>query len=84
MSKVKIDLHDEGIQELLKSAEIAAVCEKEANKVQSSAISMSGGEYGVRKAEMKTRVGYNVYPNSKEAAKDNYQNNTLLNCIGKA
>ena len=81
MSKVKIELNREGVKELMQSDEIAEVCYSQASKVQSMASGMSGADYGLRKTKMKTRAAVNIYPNSKEAAKDNYENNTLLKCI---
>ncbi len=70
----KIELNNEGIRALLKSEEIAAACVEVANQVQQRA----GEGYAVAAPHYSDqRVIVNVYPATKEAAHDNYENHTL-------
>lgn len=78
MSDVKIELNSAGIRELLKSAEIASVCEEEAHKVASRC----GAGYKVDTYTGKTRVNAMVSADTKEAYRDNLKNNTLLKALG--
>ena len=78
MSKVEIELNSAGIQELLKSAEIQGYCEELARGVASRA----GDGYEVDTMVGKTRVNASVYAATKEANKDNLENNTLLKALG--
>lgn len=81
MSKVFIKLNKEGIGELLKSAEMAEVVEEYAEKVKATAEAMSGESYDTRK-RVTDRVGVNVFPATKAARKDNWNNNTLEKASG--
>ena len=81
MAKKGLVLRKREIRKMLKSDEIAEVCEEEAKAIQATAQAISGEEYGIRKVKLKTRVGYNVYPESKEAKKDNFENNTLMKSV---
>ena len=78
MSKVEIELNSAGIQELLKSAEIQGYCEELARGVASRA----GDGYEVDTMVGKTRVNASVYAATKEANKENLENNTLLKALG--
>lgn len=78
MSKVKIELNSAGIQELLKSAEIQGYCEELAHEVAGRA----GDGYEVDSMVGKTRANASVYAATKEAIKDNLENNTLLKALG--
>lgn len=57
MGKVVIELNSAGIRELLKSAEVAAVCEKEAEKMTRA----TGVEYVPDVYVGKTRVSAGAY-----------------------
>lgn len=74
MSKVRIELNDEGVQELLKNAEIVAECEKQAKTIADGC----GDGYVTESRTYRERHGYIVKPETKEAIKDNMDNNTLL------
>ena len=76
--KVEIELNSAGIQELLKSAEIQGYCEELAREVANRA----GDGYEVDTMVGKTRVNASVYAATKEANKDNLENNTLLKALG--
>lgn len=78
MANVLIKLNNQGIQELLKSAEVVAELETHANKV----LSRTGEGYTSRYTG-KTRANVSVYAETKEAYKDNLENNTLLKAVGK-
>ena len=80
MANVHIELNSEGIKELLKSAEIQEECNKAANIIKRNAEELSGQEYATRKVTDSgySRAATNVYCATKEARKDNYENNTLL------
>lgn len=81
MAKKGLVLRKNEIRKMLKSDEIAEVCKQEAQAIQSTAQAISGEEYGIRQVKLKTRVGFNVYPETKEAKKDNFENNTLMKSV---
>lgn len=72
----KLDM--DGLTELKKSAEMKAVLEEMGSSVASSA----GGDYDYRVHDADYTSIVNIYPATKEAARDNYENNTLLNALG--
>ncbi len=80
MSKgFRFELDIRGLQQLLKSEEMQGILDEYGAQVAGRA----GDGYGYR-----THVGdftsiTNVFPETKEAAKDNYENNTLLKAVGK-
>jgi len=77
--KVKIELNSKGIQELLSSAEMQTLLAREGANMAARA----GNGYDSRVHVMPNprRAAVNVYPSTPEAAKDNYQNNTLVKVI---
>lgn len=77
MSKVKFKLNGAGVRELLKSQEAMAVVKSYADAVQDRA----GEGYEVTTYVGKTRVNASVSAVTKEARKDNYDNNTLLKAL---
>ena len=74
------ELNLPGLNELMKSAEMQAVLTQAGNAVASAA----GGDYGVRTHVASFFAIANVYPNSAKAAKDNFENNTLVKSLGAA
>lgn len=80
MAKVEFELDINGLRELMKGPEMQAALQEAGDAVASSA----GGDYGVRVHVADYVAIANVYPDSKEAAKDNYENNTLLKALGSA
>jgi len=75
--KVEIKLNSAGIQELLKSAEIANACMQAARSVQAKA----GDGYEVQSRTYPERTGAAVIAVSKEAIKENLEDNTLLKAL---
>lgn len=78
MSKVDVKLNDDGIQALLKSAEMQSILSNLAREKAAAA----GPGYGSEVHVFSKRAVAHVFPASKEAAKDNYQNNTLIKVVG--
>lgn len=79
-AKVKVELNLRGINELMKSTEIQSALQEAGEAVAKSA----GKDYEARTHLADWIAITNVYPNSKEAAKDNYENNTLLKAVSSA
>lgn len=77
MSKFRFELNREGVRELLRGAEMRSVIAAEASSIAGRA----GEGYASDVKIASTRVYANVYPASKEAASDNYKNNTLEKVI---
>ena len=80
MAKPKIELDISGLREVMKSGEAQAALQAAGNAVANAA----GGDYGVRVHLGSFVAIANVYPNSKEAAKKNFEENTLLKACGSA
>lgn len=76
-NKVEIELNDAGIQELLKSPEMMAVCKEYADK----ALSKLGSGYEVTTRTGKTRVNAEVAAVTYEAKRENLKNNTILKAV---
>lgn len=83
---VKFELDPKGLRELFTSPEVNAWLQEVGNEVAetASALSENGGEYGARAHNATHTAIVNVYPDSKEAAHDNYENNTLLKALGSS
>ena len=78
MSNVDFKLNLPGLNELMKSPEMQAALQDAGNAVSN----VAGGDYGVRVHQASFVAIANVYPNTKRAAKDNYENNTLVKALG--
>lgn len=76
----EFELNLKGLNELMKSSEMQKVLEKAGKEVAKKA----GNEYSSRVHQASFVAICNVYPTSKEAAKENYEHNTLLKAIGAA
>lgn len=74
------ELNLAGLNELMKSPEMQAALTSAGQAVASAA----GGDYGVRTHVASFVAITNVYPDSAKAAKDNYENNTLVKALGAA
>jgi hypothetical protein len=77
MADVKFELNLPGLNELMKSPEMQAVLDSAGAQVAS----IAGSEY---EATPRTGrwIGFsNIYPISKEGAKDNAENNTLIKAL---
>ena len=77
MAKVKFKLNLKGLNELMKSEEMQNILEEKGKQVANNA----GKEYASRVHLASFVAIANVYPDSKDAAKDNYENNTLLKAL---
>lgn len=73
MSKVKIVLNRAGVREMLRSAEMEAICFEHAQKIQGKC----GEGYGAISLTAQTRAIALVYPETADAVRDNYKNNTI-------
>ena len=79
MSKnFKFELDRAGVRELLKSSEISGACEE----VAAAAYAQLGDGYVMEPRNYPERSGYAIYPESREAEKDNLDNNSLLKAVG--
>lgn len=78
--KVKFKLNLPGLNELMKSPEMEAHLER----VGETVASMAGPDYGSRVHQASFVAICNVYPDSKEAAKENYEDNTLIKALSAA
>ena len=78
MANVRFELNLPGLNELMKSSEMQSVLEAAGKAVANNA----GSDYGVRVHNASYVAIANVYPNSKKAAKENYEDNTLLKALG--
>ena len=77
MNKVKFELNLAGLNELMKSPEMQSVIDAKGAEVAKRA----GEEYKHRTHVANYVAITNVFPDTKEAAKDNYTNNTLLKAL---
>ena len=80
-TRVRVVLDLKGLNELMKSEGMQNVLNEYGSKIASRAGAMSGAEYGYRTHLANWVAITNVYPDSEEAAKDNYRNNTLLKAV---
>lgn len=74
MSKPVFELNLAGLNELMKSPEMQRQLQQAGDAVAMAA----GGDYGVRVHVASFTAIANVYPDSKESARDNYKHNTLV------
>lgn len=84
MSKVDFELNLKGLNQLMKSSEMVKIQEEYANKVKSSAESISNAEdpsYRVRTVQGNYINFTHIEPDSESAERDNYENNTLLKAL---
>ena len=78
MSNVDFKLNSAGVRELLRSEGIQGACRSKAR----SALSMCGEGYAVHDVKYPERAGAAIAATTKQAAKDNKKNNTLLKAVG--
>ena len=78
MAKVKIKLNLPGLNELMKSPEISGAVLEAGQAVARAA----GDEYAAEVHQASWIAISNVYPDSKAAARENFEDNTLLKAIG--
>ena len=77
MANVDVKLNLKGINELMKSPEILAACEEAGRAVAQAA----GSEYGTSSGTINYIAYCNVYPDSKDAAKENFEENSILKAV---
>jgi len=77
MAKVKIELNRGGVRELLRSKEMMSECEKHAR----SAVNKLGEGYSISKHTGKNRVNVSVVANTREAIKENKEENTVIKAV---
>lgn len=76
-NKVRIELNSEGVRELLRSSDIAAVCRQHADQIAGRC----GGGYEVTTYTGHNRINASVHAATDEAYRDNLKNNTLLKAV---
>lgn len=77
MGNVRIEINDAGVQELLRSPEIQASL----NEVASKILERLGEGYGKDEYLGKRRCNVGIYPESDEAIRDCFENNTILKAV---
>lgn len=80
--KVQFKLNLKGLNALMKSPEMQGILDQHGAAVAGRANNMSGESFGFRTHLASFVAITNVYPDSKKAASDNYENNTLLKALG--
>ena len=78
MSKFELVLNDAGIQELLKGPEMQSIL----SDIGTEKANAAGTGYESEVHVFSKRAAVHIYPSTYEAAKDNYDNNTLLKVVG--
>lgn len=78
MANVDFELNLAGLNELMKSAEMQSVLKQAGN----AAVAIAGADYGTETRVLTFSAIQNVFPNSKEAAKDNALHNTCVKAVG--
>lgn len=76
--KFEVILNSSGIQQLLKSPEMQAICEEHAMATMKAA---GGTGYEVSTFVGKRRCNAQIEANTIKSIKDNNKNNTLLKCL---
>lgn len=77
MSNFEVVINYDQVGKLLKGDECKAMLDTFGSVVAGRA----GDGYGIRTHNADTRAICNVFPRTKEAWKDNLENNTLLRCL---
>lgn len=80
MGKTRFELNMPGLNELMKSSEMEAALEEAGRAVANAA----GSDYSSSVHQASFVAICNVYPDSKRAAQDNYDNNTLVKALSAA
>lgn len=77
MSKVTVEVNYAGVGELLRSAAVASVVKKQADRIAGRC----GTGYKTDQKVLNTRVVASTYTGTDAAARDNSKNNTLLKAV---
>ena len=75
--KIRVELNSDGVRELLRSPEMAAICKEQAKAIAARA----GDGYSVSTYTGATRVNASVMTETPEAMRDNLENNALLKAV---
>lgn len=78
MAKLKVELNEAGVRELLQSPEMESICLEYANQVRARA----GAGYEVSTKVGKTRVNASVGTSDPATVRKDRKNNTLLKALG--
>lgn len=78
MADVKFELNLKGLNELMKSSEMESALLEAGEAVANAA----GADYGASVHQASFVAICNVYPNSEEAARENYEQNTIEKAVG--
>lgn len=78
MSNFNLKLNSQGIQELLKGSEMQSILADIGRQKANAA----GTGYGSAVHVFQKRAAVHVFPETYEAAQDNYENNTLIKVVG--
>lgn len=74
MAKIlRIKLKSAGVRQLLRSKEMQTICTEHAEEIAARC----GAGYAVDSVQKETRAIATVYPQTAEARRDNYRNNTI-------
>lgn len=87
MAKVEIKLNPKGIMSLFKSPPVVSWLQDVGDSVAGTASGMAQedrAEYSARAHVADRTAIVNIYPDSEEAAHDNYENNTLLKALSQS
>ena len=75
---IKFELDRSGVRELMKDPGVVGECAK----IASAAYARLGEGYVMESRTYPERHGYALYPETREAEKDNLDNNSLLKAVG--
>lgn len=78
MSKVRFELNEEGVRELLQGAAMQSLL----GSLASQKAAQAGSGYKSAVHVFTRRAVAHIFPGDAESAHDNYENNTLLKTIG--
>jgi len=84
MAKVKVELNNQGVIELFKSAEVQGWLSECAKHTAETARGMSGKDYKSQVHNASFTAIANVYADTPETARDNIKNNTLTKALGNS
>lgn len=78
MIKVEVEIDSKGARDLMRSEEVMQLCESYAN----DAMSKLGNGYLLTSYIGENRLNVSIKAMTREARRDQYENNTILKAIG--
>ena len=78
MIKVEVEIDSKGARDLMRSEEVMQLCESYAN----DAMGKLGNGYLLTSHIGKNRLNVSIKAMTREARRDQYENNTILKAIG--